>query len=42
MIMRLFILLTCCFTLSLSANTLAQKERVSLNMKEVNVQKLFR
>lgn len=41
MIMRLFILLTCCFTLSLSANTLAQKERVSLNMKEVNVQKLF-
>lgn len=39
--MKLFILLTCCFTLSLSANGLAQSERVSLNLKNVSVQKLF-
>ena len=40
-IMKLFFLLTCCFTLSLSANSLAQQERVSLKMKNVGVEKLF-
>ncbi len=39
--MKLFFLLTCCFTLSLSANSLAQQERVSLKMKNVGVEKLF-
>ena len=39
--MKLLILLTCCFTFSLSASSLAQKERVSLNMENVHVQKLF-
>lgn len=41
MIMKLFILLTCCFTLTLSASSLAQQEKVSLSMKNVAVQKLF-
>ena len=40
-IMKLFFLLTCCFTLSLSANSLAQQERVSLKMKNVGVERLF-
>ena len=40
-IMKLFFLLTCCFTLSLSANSLAQQERVSLKMKNVGVEELF-
>ena len=39
--MKLFVLLTCCFTLSLSANSLAQQVRVSLDMKDVGVQALF-
>ena len=39
--MKLFFLLTCCFTLSLSANSLAQQERVSLKMKNVGVEELF-
>lgn len=39
--MKLFVLLTCCFTLSLSATSLAQQEKVSLSMKNVAVQKLF-
>ena len=39
--MKLFFLLTCCFTLSLSANSLAQQERVSLKMKNVGVERLF-
>ena len=41
MVMKLFVLLTCCFTLSLSANSLAQQVRVSLDMKDVGVQALF-
>ena len=39
--MRLFVLFMCCFTLSLSAKSLAQQEKVNLSMKNVSVQKLF-
>lgn len=41
MIMKLFVLLTCCFTFTLSARTSAQQERVSVNLKDVSIQKLF-
>ena len=39
--MKLFILLTCCFTFTLSAKTLAQQERVSLDLKDAQVQQFF-
>lgn len=39
--MKLFVLFMCFFTFTLSANSLAQQERVSLNVKNVSVQKLF-
>lgn len=39
--MKLCILLTFCFTFSLAANTLAQHERVNLNMKNVLILQLF-
>ena len=39
--MKLFVLLTCCFTFTLSARTSAQQERVNLKMKDISVQKLF-
>ncbi len=40
-VMKLFILLTCCFTISLSAKTLAQRERLNLNMKNVPILQFF-
>ena len=39
--MRLFILLTCWFTLSLSAKTSAQQERINLSMKNVPILQFF-
>lgn len=39
--MRLFLFLMCFFTFSLSANTFAQQERVSLNMTGVTVKMLL-
>ncbi|MFR5658544.1 MAG: hypothetical protein ACLUDU_11485 [Butyricimonas faecihominis] len=39
--MKLFWILMCVFTFSVSANTLAQQERVSLNLKDVAVRALF-
>ena len=41
MIMRLCFLLICGFTFSLSANSLAQQERVTLNLKNVTVKVLL-
>ena len=40
-VMKLFWILMCLFTFSVSANTLAQQERVSLNLKDVAVRTLF-
>lgn len=40
-VMKLFWILICVFTFSVSANTLAQQERVSLNLKDVEVRTLF-
>lgn len=40
-VMKLFWILMCLFTFSVSANTLAQQERVSLNLKDVAVRALF-
>ena len=40
-VMKLFWILMCVFTFSVSANTLAQQERVSLNLKDVAVRTLF-
>lgn len=40
-VMKLFWILMCVFTFSVSANTLAQQERVSLNLKDVAVRALF-
>ena len=40
-VMKLFWILMCVFTFSVSANTLAQQERVSLNLKNVAVRVLF-
>lgn len=42
MIMKLSFLLVCVFTLSLSASTWAQQERVSLKMQEVSVNTLLK
>ena len=39
--MKLIVFLTCCLTLGLSAETVAQQERVSLNLKNVEVRQFF-
>ena len=39
--MKLFWILMCVFTFSVSAESLAQQERVSLNLKDVAVRALF-
>lgn len=41
MTMKLFVVYMCFFSLGLSARTMAQQERVRLNMKEVSFQALF-
>ncbi|MCQ4872967.1 SusC/RagA family TonB-linked outer membrane protein [Butyricimonas paravirosa] len=40
-VMKLFWILMCVFTFSVSANTLAQQERVSLDLKDVAMRTLF-
>ena len=40
-VMKLFWILMCVFTFSVSAESLAQQERVSLNLKDVAVRALF-
>ena len=39
--MKLFIFLMCCFTFSLSANSLAQQEKVNLDLQGVSIKTLF-
>ena len=39
--MKLFTLLMCCITFSLSANCFAQQQKVSLNLQEVSIKTLF-
>lgn len=41
MMMKLCISLLLCFTLGLSASTLAQQERVNLDLKDVSIKVLF-
>lgn len=40
-IMKLFMILMCCFTFSLSANSFAQQERVNLDLRGVSIKTLF-
>ncbi len=40
-IMKIFILFMCCFTFTLSAKSLAQQEKVNLDLREVSVDMLF-
>ncbi len=39
--MRLFMILMCCFTFSLSANSFAQQEKVNLDLRDVSIKTLF-
>ena len=39
--MKLFMILMCCFTFSLSANSFAQQERVNLDLRDVSIKTLF-
>ena len=39
--MKLFMILMCCFTFSLSANSFAQQEKVNLDLRDVSIKTLF-